>query len=120
MDESAGLRVVVKKRDARSFFLNGVKPASIAMECEVPRSVSRGNAHKRSGRRRQLPGFSVELVNVDSILPKVGVNNKSILRIDLDHVRVGRIVPADRETAGRGSRCVLRSQGSRVLVHKAR
>ena len=61
----------------------------------------------------------VELVDVDAILPKVGIQNESILRVRLDHVRMRRIMAADGEAPGRGGGCMFRSQRSVIFVDKA-
>src|SRR3954449_1179725 len=118
MCEGTGLCIVVEKRNGRSFFLNGVEPLTIRMEREMPGAVARRKANERGCRRRQLTGCVIELVDVDPILPEVGKQNESILRIRLDHVRMRHIMPTYGEAAGRGGGCLFRSKRAGILVDK--
>lgn len=93
--------------------------APIRMKREMPRPIARGETHKRSGGRRQLP-TRLEFGHVDTILPQVRIQKERVLGIRLDHVRMGRIMAADGK-ASRRPRCSLfRSHRPAVLVDKTR
>src|SRR6185503_1064334 len=91
--------VVVEQDNIRAFFLNGIEPAPIRVEVEMPRSVS-----WRQGDRSRIIGSEctlrlVEFPDKDLVKAQIDVKNEASRRICLDHVSVSPIVAAEGEAA---------------------
>ena len=56
----------------------------------------------------------IEAIDVDPVLPKIGLQHEPIIRVGVDHVRVRRILAAGGKTPGRG--VVRMSAAQRTLV----
>ena len=96
--------VVVEQDDRRAFLLDGVEPAAIGMEMEMPRPVAGRQRDRVRLIRRQHALLLVELPDEDPIQAQVDVQHEAPRGIGLDHVGVGPIVSADGEAARRGAR----------------
>ena len=104
----------MEEDDGGSFFLNGVHPASIRMKRKVSRAITGRKRDKRSSNRSQLARVLIEAIDLDPVLPKIGLQHESVIRVGVDHVRVRRVMAADGKASRRGVVRMSTAQGTLV------
>ena len=106
----------VEENHGRAFFLNGVEPAPIRMEVEMPRAIAGRQRDPRWIVRREHAFLVIKLPNEDLIQAEIDVQHEASRRIGLDHVRVSPVVSAEGKTSGRCVRGFFRSERSRIRL----
>src|SRR6185437_621800 len=75
------------------------------MKGKVTRPVSGRKRCERSCGRGELTGLSAKLIHVNTILPEIGLQHETVVRIRADHVGMRSVVSANgkatRRSAGR-------------------
>jgi hypothetical protein len=92
--------IVVEQDDRRAFLLDGVEPAAIGVEMEMPRPVPGRQRDRVRLVRGQDALPLVELPDEDPVQAQVGVQHEAPRGVGLDHVRVGPVVPLTAKLPG--------------------